>query len=532
MYKINPKLAACVALSVGVITTVTNAYGATKGAQKNVLFIAVDDLKPILGCYGHKGIHTPNIDALAARGTMFSSAYCQLAISSASRASLLTGLSPDRIKIWDLKSQFRNTIPDVVTLPQCFRQSGYQVMGAGKIFDPRTLIGRNDEQSWSLPFVPLSPLVDDSYGGLMINQYQSDEIRTIYNEEVAKCREKGITERNEIFNYLRPRIKPSVESADVSDHAYMDGAMVLTAIEMLNNRDKSKPFFLAAGFNRPHLPFNAPKKYWDLYDRASIPLDKFQSRAEGTSDYAYHEVTEMQAYTDVKAVLTPYDNIINAIPEDKQRELIHGYYACVSYVDALIGDLISALEQSGESEDTIIILWSDHGWHLGDHALWCKHSCFEQATRVPMIIVDPSSKGRTTNSPVELLDIYPTLCSLAGIQAPEGLDGDDLSPAIRDQISFDKIGVPYAVSQFARESDKYERKAMGYSVRNSRYRYTVWFDWEDRNLDFGAILAEELYDYKSDKNERYNLVDDKRHTKQLELMRSYWEEYKSTSNRF
>jgi arylsulfatase A-like enzyme len=259
-----------------------------------------------------------------------------------------------------------------------------------------------------------------------------------------------------------------------------------------------KPFFIAAGFKRPHLPFVAPKKYWDLYDRNSINLSKWQKSPEGAPEFALHDWGELKSYVDIPKEITP-SGILN---ENKQRQLIHGYMASVSYLDAQVGKLIKELEAQGIADETIIVLWGDHGWHLGDHGIWCKHSNFEQATRSPLIFSGKGFKPLINSSPTEFLDIYPTLCDLAGIRIPENLDGTSLKPIIEGKA--DRVK-DFAISQYPRGDNR-----MGYSIRNDRYRYTAWFGIDFRKGEKPSkekIIAEELYDYKTDPDERINHAD-------------------------
>jgi len=430
-----------------------------KDAQHpNVLFIAVDDLKPMLGCYGNDQIKSPNIDELAARGTMFTNAHCQQAVCGPSRASLLTGLRPDTTKVWDLKTLIRKNLPDVVTLPQYFKQNGYESIGIGKIFDPRSVDGRRkmDEVSWSKPYLHAEYAADATFGYL-----NPDWVKHIKQKQ-AEVRAKGHKGYDKILKLIG---KKPTDMADVPDEAYQDGAMALMAVDQIKQLSKQdKPFFLAVGFKKPHLPFNAPKKYWDLYDRDSLDLAEFQQMPDGAPGYAFQDSWELRSYMVPKK---------GRLPDDQQRELIHGYYACVSYIDAQVGKLIDALQEAGVADNTVIVLWGDHGWHLGDHGMWCKHTNYEQATRAPLIFYSPriGKAGNQTKSIVEFVDIYPTLCELAGLPVPKGLQGVSLTPVMEDANVAVK---PVAVSQYPR---KYEHGyVMGYTLRDRRYRYIEWRD--------------------------------------------------------
>lgn len=485
--------------------------------KKNVLFIAVDDMKPLLGCYGDKTAQTPVMNRLASQGALFTNAYCQQAVSGPSRASLLTGMCPDNTKVWDLKTLIRSKNPDVVTLPQYFKENGYHVAGIGKIFDPRSVDSGKDVISWSDKFMDEEPYLDEKYGKPIMAHYQGDEIRALYKKYLEEAKSKGLKNKK-AEQYAFKYIKMTTECADVPDNAYLDGATAEGAVQFIADYKSDKPLFLAVGFKKPHLPFCAPKKYWDMYEREDMPLAEYRKKAEGSPDFAYHKCGELQSYSDIPELISfsDIDNVV--LPEDKQRELIHGYYACISYTDAQIGKVIDALKKKDMLENTIIVLWGDHGWHLGDHGLWNKHTNFEHATHVPMIIIDPSSKHREVNHPVEFLDIYPTLCELNGLPTPSHTDGKSLASVIKGEK---KITLkPYAASQYHRVNK------MGYSIRDSRYRYTVWVDWKNKTTNPEKIYAEELYDYEKDPNETVNLVSDKKYSKALQQMREYWEDYK------
>lgn len=493
------------------------SFGSQPREGRNILFIAVDDLKPLLGAYGDPRAVTPNIDRLARRGTLFTHAYCQQAVSGPSRASLLTGLCPDRTGVWDLKTLIRSVHPDATTLPQHLRNNGYETYGIGKIYDPRSVDKMQDQASWSLPYASFEAYYNPEYDQPLYSYYQLPETRESMirlEKELLAQGLKPAAARNAVLE----KIKPSTECVDLPDDAYPDGAIANGAVEFIEHCDKSKRYFWAVGFKRPHLPFCAPKKYWDLYDRAEIPLATFRRKAQDSPQLAYHNCGELVSYTDIPALIT-FSDIDNAIlDDDKARELIHGYYAAVSYVDAQVGRLLDALERSGQLDNTVIVFWGDHGWHLGDHGLWNKHTNFEQATHAPLIICDPSLEPSTVTTPVEFLDIFPTLCEAVSIAAPEHLDGKSLLGLMRGA---EPSANTYAASQFPRG------KVMGYTLRNERYRYTVWVDWKNRTTDPETIVAEELYDYKKDPDETRNLVKDKSYAAALQQMRACWNDYKN-----
>ncbi|MAD58948.1 MAG: hypothetical protein CMB81_01270 [Flammeovirgaceae bacterium] len=459
--------------------------------KKNILFIAVDDLKPSIGIYGDSFAKTPNIDKLAALGTTFTNAHVQQAICAPSRVSLLTGLRPDLTEVWDLETQMRDKNPSIITLPQYYKENGYKSVGMGKIFDNRSVDKGLDKPSWSSPFIRVN--VDHPIHGNTITGFQSPENKKVLSEIREKAIADGIPNRG-MWEYLRSKHKPSTESFDISDEGYFDGAMTLKAVNQINKlAEGDDPFFLAVGFQKPHLPFVAPKRYWDMYERENIELAKYQKWARGTVKLSYNNNGEMRSYTDIPDSFE--DN--GLINPEKQKELIHGYYACVSYIDAQVGKIIEAVKENGLLENTTIILWGDHGWHLGDHGQWAKHSNFEQATRSPLIIVDPKTKKNNFNSsPTEFIDVFPTLVELSELKNPDNLQGKSLVPILTGKSKKVK---DYAVSQYPRG------KAMGYALRNERYRYVAWY--KNRNsIKEQDIIIKELYDYKNDPEETVNMV--------------------------
>lgn len=494
---------------------------AKKNVAPNIVMIAVDDLKPILGCYGDPIVKTPNIDRLAERSTVFNQAYCQQSVSAATRASLLTGWCPDRTQVWDLKTMIRKKNPNVVTLPQYFAANGYETIGIGKIYDPRSVDKKQDAPSWSVPYIDSNRYLNKEYGLPALSHYQSPESKTLVEKYRKQALDSGYTKKNEIEQYIMKYFKPTTECASVPDNAYHDGATADGAIDFLHNYHSDKPFFLAVGMKKPHLPFCAPKKYWDLYDRTSMPLATYRKKALNSPKFAYHNCGELQLYTDIPPIISfsDIDNVI--IPDDKARELIHGYYAAISYIDAQIGKLLDELERKHMLDNTIIVFWGDHGWHLGDHGLWNKHTNFEHATRVPMMISAPGQKKqRKIDTPVEFLSFYPTLCSMAGIPVLNGLDGENL----KDVVAVGSEAQPkneYAVSQYPRPGK------MGYSIRSNRYRYTVWVDWKGRKLNADKVYAEELYDYKKDPDETVNVAKQAEYASVLAQMKQYWNNYKT-----
>lgn len=482
----------------------------------NVLFIAVDDLKPDIGAFGFTETKTPNLDKLAQSSTIFSKAYCQQAVCGPTRASLLTGVRPDKTQVWDLQTKIRDKNPDIVMLPQYFKANGYQTIGMGKIFDPRSVDKSSDEASWSVPYKKKFPLAA-GYEDLAFETYQSTDIKA---KEKAGVKMAGGEE-------AKSEAKVSTENLDVPDDAYMDGAMANYAVKQLNGlKDATTPFFMAVGFKKPHLPFVAPKKYWDLYDRSKISLAPWQKKSINGPDVAYHNSGELRSFNDIEPIENGAKKDLLQISEDKQRELIHGYYACVSYIDAQVGKLVAALKANGLDKNTIIVLWGDHGWHLGDHSLWCKHSNFEQAARAPLIFTVPGlTTGKNYTQPVEFVDIYPTLCELTGMPVGAYLDGKSLVPALQDNNTAIKS---FSISQYPRGAGKGARETMGYSLRTEQYRFTEWvgnFFNTAKAFNASDIKALELYDLKNDPNETINLAADPKMKKTVEGLSAQLHEY-------
>jgi iduronate 2-sulfatase len=503
--------------SLSLALTSLSVFGQAQ-EKKNVLFIAIDDLKPVLACYGAEQIQTPNIDRLAKQGVVFTNNHCQQAVCAPSRASLLTGVRPDSTKVWDLKTLIRDKNPDILTLPQHFKNQGYITTGVGKIYDRRSVDTNHDGISWSeeFAFKGDEEFMNQKLGEPVLGHYQSTETKALVEKYTKEAQQKN-KKKGAVNKYVMKHIKPATEGADVPDNAYGDGVLALSAINRLERFSKqNQAFFLAVGFKKPHLPFVAPKKYWDLYDRDKLPLAPYQKFSENGPKLAYHKSGEIQSYTDIPKLESYSDIGPDLLPEAKQRELIHAYYACVSYMDAQVGKVLNALDSLGLRENTVIVLWGDHGWHLGDHGLWCKHTNFEQATRSPLIFSAPKAKkGICIDAPTEFVDIFPSLCELSGIETPENLAGTSLVPILTGKKKSVK---EYAVSQFRRG------KAMGYAFRTERYRYVVWIGDNFRTTKpyrKDLVVAEELYDYKVDGLETRNVLGDKSYEKVREQMQAY-----------
>jgi arylsulfatase A-like enzyme len=444
--------------------------GGLYAQQKNILFIAVDDLKPVTGAYDDPHAKTPGMNRLAREGIVFQNCYCQQAISAATRASLLTGMYPDKTRVWDLVTDFRQVNPNAVSMPQYFKSMGYETAAMGKIYHVESAGPGHDAPSWSI-------------------HYRDAKRKQYALPFTPNARGRG----------------PATECADVPDNTYQDGRLTEMAIELLDSlsKNKNKPFFLAVGFRKPHLPFVAPKKYWDLYDRNEFEIASFQKKALNSPDVAYHVSGELKNYSDIPQFDSYSEDELKHLPVEKQKELIHGYYAAMSYTDAQIMTLLNELDRLGIRKNTIIVLWGDHGWHLGDHGLWNKHTNFEQATHTLLMMSIPGQKAGIKPVAVsEFTDIYPTLCDLINVPKPEYIDGKSLMPAIKDPSSEIR---EYALSQYPRGN-----AIMGYSIRTNRFRYTVWMSKGFRTwmpYDEKLVIAREMYDYEKDPLETESVLD-------------------------
>jgi len=451
----------CFLLAIALST----GLAAMAGERPNVLFIAADDLRCDLGCYGNSTVQTPNLDRLAARGLQFNRAYCQQAVCNPSRASLLTGMRPDTLKVWDLPTHFRERRPDIVTLPQYFKQNGYHAQCIGKIFHNwRQDDYQGDPASWSVPAV------------LHYNNHGND--------------------KPVVDGPLPPNLVgiPKIETRDVPDEAYFDGRVAKRAVEALRER-KHEPFFLAVGFWKPHSPFNAPKRYWDRYDGVEILPPDPAERPRGAPSIALHDSREiLRAFAD-RAGGRP--------TADETLALRRAYYAAISYLDTQVGKVLDALDAEGLRDSTIVVFWSDHGYHLGEQTLWAKTSNYELDARVPLIIAASGlPAGKQTDALVELIDLYPTLAELCGLKVPAGLDGHSLRPVLDDPQSSVKSAALTQHTRPAYPSDEEPLVAMGYAMRTSRYRYVEW-----RSITDGSVMARELYDQQEDPRETQNLAE-------------------------
>ena len=465
---------------------------AQESARPNILFIAVDDLRPELGAYGNVHIQTPHMDRLAEQGITFLQAHVQQAVCSPSRSSLMTGLRPDSLRVWDLQTRFRDTTPDVVTLPQYFKQHGYHTVAIGKMYH-NTI---PDPPSWSEEKLHI-----DGYPFDPDAVYRHPDNVAIQEQRKAEIIAAGTQDRY-IDQYGQWYLKASsTEIVDMPDNVYYDGAQTDVALDKLAElKDRDQPFFFGVGYYRPHLPFNAPKKYWDLYDPDQIPLAEDDEVPQNGPVMAINNMRELRGYSDFSDVPHPFDGGVSL--EDARR-LKHGYYASVSYIDAQIGRLLDKLEELSIADNTIVVVWGDHGWKLGEHNSWGKMTNYDIDTHAPLIMSAPSHEEGSlkVNQLVEFVDIYPSLCELAGLPVPDDLQGNSFVPLLENQ---EQDWKPAVFSQFYREGiwlapDGIEY--MGYSMRTNQHHYVRWMNWETKEF-----VATELYNLQADPGENENLA--------------------------
>jgi arylsulfatase A-like enzyme len=440
----------------------------------NILFIAVDDLRPQLGCYGNTLVQSPNIDRLAREGALFDRAYCQVPVCGASRASLMTGVRPTRTRFLNYNTWAIQDAPGVIALPQHFRHHGYTTISLGKIFHHVA----DAPESWSMPaWRPKT-----TRGNW--RDYADPE-----NQRATDSDGRG----------------PPYESSDVADGAYADGKIATRAVvELQRLKQANQPFFLAVGFLKPHLPFNAPRRYWDLYDPASIQLPDNYHPPQDVPAQAMHNWGELRSYQGVPKR--------GPVPEEMALKLVRGYHACVSYMDAQVGRVLDELDRLGLKNNTIVVLWGDHGWNLGEHTLWCKHCNFDNALRVPLLLRVPGHEpARRSSALVEFVDLYPTLCELGNLPLPEHLEGTSLVPLLKDPAR------PWKPAVFS-------RWIAGDSIRTDRYLYTEW----PARANSGP--ARMLFDHHADPDENTNvaeLPDNAALVKELsERLRAGWQRAK------
>ena len=435
---------AAIGTGAGMLSTSRGLGAEVSGSYRNVLFVAVDDLNHSLGCYGHPVVKSPNIDKLAALGIRFDRAYCQFPVCNPSRTSLLTGLRPDTTGVLNNTTPFRSNLPDVVTLPQLFRENGYFTARVGKIFHPRE--ETDDPKAWDLK--------SDPKGTRRGNKGQG---RNLTGGSVKWCR------------WL---------AAEGDDEDQPDGQIAAEAIRLLEQH-RDGPFFIAAGFHKPHDPFVAPKRYFDLY-----PLERMKLVRDPSDRSTPHP----------QSIGSGWKKDFDRFTDRERREFMRAYYAGISFVDAQLGKLMAAMDRLGLWPNTTVIFFSDHGYQLGEHGWWNKNTLYEPSARSPMIVVAPdSAKGKSCSGIVEFVDIYPTLADLHGLPAPANLEGISLRPLLSDPTL---PGKRAAFTQVQRGA------ISGHSVRTERWRYTEWD---------GGKQGTELYDHNSDPGEYYNLATDPEH---------------------
>ena len=436
-----------------LLISVTVLFGCTepRSTKPNILFIAVDDLRPELYCYGATHIKSPNIDRLAKEGLRFSKAYCNVPVCGASRASLLTGIKPTRDRFVQFDTYAEKHAPGATSLPGHFRNNGYYTISNGKIFH------HADDMLNSWSEEPWRPQARKNNW----RDYVSHE-----NLSIADSMPDG-------------RAWP-FEAPVIDDTAYFDGKIAKKSKDDLKRlAAMNQPFFLAVGFLKPHLPFNAPQKYWDLYDSARINLPDNYFIPENAPPVAIHNFGELRNYYGVPKT--------GPVADEMAKKLIHGYYACVSYTDAMIGQLLNTLDELKIRENTIVILWGDHGWQLGDHTLWCKHSNFNVAMRVPLLISAPGFKpDQVSAALVEYIDIFPTLCELADLPKPTQLQGKSFVKLMDDPKQPFKQVI-------------YSRYVQGETIKTDRYMYSEWYDKQ------GSFKGRMLYDHGIDPDENINI---------------------------
>ena len=426
-------------------TTKENEEKYTASKKKNILFIMVDDLRPELNIYGENKISSPHIDALAKSGVVFNRAYSNVPVCGASRASLLTGIRPTSKRFLRYNASIKKEAPNELNLVKHLKNEGYTTISNNKITHLKY-----DIEEWDEEWYPSSKK---------------------WRNYISK--ENILLESNGKHGY-------AYESPDVDDNAYNDGETANKSIQDLKNlKATGKPFFLAVGFVKPHLPFNAPKKYWDLYDFNKIELPKNNQFQANVPNRARHLWGELRYYKDIPKK--------GQVSNEMAKKLIHGYYASVSYVDAQVGKLIKGLDDLGMRENTTIILVGDHGWSLMEHGLWVKHSNFEVALQVPLIISDSDiQKNKKTNSIAELVDLYPSICDLANISKPAHLEGNSLTNALKNPSKVFK-------------NKAYARYQKGETLIADNFFYTEW-QINDKTI------AKMLYDHNTDPDENRNLA--------------------------
>ena len=470
-----------------------------KTVQKpNIIFLSIDDLRADLGSYGNKEIKTPNIDALSANSMVMLNTHSQSAVCAPSRASTMLGYRPDSTRVWHLGDKFREINPDAVTMPQYFNKAGYYTVNIGKIFHNYM----PDSISWDEPDLRPYPYNTKEYVKRDAETYYYTEASKkdqIAKRKIYVAKKKGKNLYGDGWNR-----GPAIELADEPDSLYYDAMQTTLALKTLDRiKDKKEPFFLGLGFYRPHLPFVAPKKYWDLYPAGSVSPAANPKLPKNAPVMSANANYELRAYTNPTKIGRPEDE---PLPEKYADSLKRGYYASVSFVDACVGKLVAGLKERGLYENTVIVLWGDHGWKLGDHNGWGKMTNFYIDTHVPLIIKGANQQeGKQIKALSELVDIFPTLCDLTGVDKADYLQGTSLVPVFENPDLEWKDAV---FTQFRRRPrvSKDGQEYMGYSMQTKQYHYIEWYHWDNVKKEKGAFAATELYDHFVDPNETENVA--------------------------
>ncbi|OHX63876.1 sulfatase [Flammeovirga pacifica] len=498
--------------------------------KPNILFISIDDLRPEMSSYDNSIAVTPTLDKLSKQGTQFNRAYCQQAICSPSRASLMTGARPETINVIENYTYFRDENPDIITLPQHFKENGYTTINVGKVYHGKY---NDPEKSWSMK--PDKKLIKNTLKGL-IGGYVNPK-----NQKIFKANKAAMIKKYGAEAKYGLGLGPAFECEDVADNRYLDGYntdLAIANLKKMITESPDQPFFMGLGYISPHLNFVAPKKYWDLYDPEDIKLAENNTAPENGASMGLHASFELRVRS----------NIPNKgdIPDTLAHKLKHSYLATSSYVDAQIGKVLSFLKEEGVLDNTIVMVWSDHGFHLGEMGVWGKATNYEIATRVPLIVWSPfqneNNRGQASDALVELVDMYPTLCELADIPQPNHLEGQSFK-ALLDQPKlkwkeavFSQFPTPalreWAANplskgmretyfgplieeveegikdQMKEEWDRalFENDIMGYSMRTKDYRIIIWKDRKNKDK---APLFVELYDHINDPKETKNIAEQK-----------------------
>lgn len=431
---------------LGIVPLPQTIISQEQTKKQNILFISIDDFRPKISSYGETKMITPNIDKLASEGLQFNNAYTNIAVCGASRASLMTGIRPSLNRFNDFSTRAQVDTPQAISLNQLFMDNGYETISYGKIYHHSD----DFQQHWS----------EKDKGQIQSDFQDPKSIERVNNAEKGEYGNKNLT----------------YEYPDVDDYAYNDGKITQNAIHKLKVlKEDDQPFFMAIGYVSPHLPFIQPKKYWDMYDHDSIQLADNSYQPENSpfiAIEAQHNSAELRKnYLDIPAQ--------GKLDDDLARNLIHGYYASVSYMDALIGELIKELDDLGLRDNTTIILWSDHGYFLGEHGFWCKHSTFHEAVKIPFIMSSPGyAKNQITDSFTELVDVYPTLCELANITPPTYIHGKSLTPVLKNP-------------SIQLKDEIYTRYKQGEAVIDANYSYTEFYRGK-------TYVGNMMYDMKTD----------------------------------